>query len=410
MDEKGKQNVRVLLIDSIKNNYITTFKKIIQEIKDTYNDCSFVDMDLLAVALEYNSSVEMVETILINDKYETLNYYYNNGGNRKLPLSFAIQKNNFEVADLLMEYGAKLNNIPYYILKTSISPENTKYLLDRNLEISSILINNLITDNMIFFLKQIFNNCFFNNSFILTLLSNYKNKTPISKKQFYNKIKEEKEKIIFNESLYEIAIYNNNYEMLNLLIKYDTRDKNEMCNELYRLLCNKEESIQNQFINIIQCSEIKLKLSKKLYDKEKILKLIIGNNVKNLQNYINKNKVQLIDYFDKTNKQDLLKLAIDNNLSNRMIDLIIQQCHYENLDYYITMDGTSTPLLYFTISQNKYRIFDFLIKKGANINFGNILVNLNFDNLLNSKNLKYLLNSNYELHPILLEQVMKKKD
>ncbi|OUM61151.1 hypothetical protein PIROE2DRAFT_12906 [Piromyces sp. E2] len=411
MNETEKQNLRTLLIDSIKNNYVITFKKIIQEIKDKYKDCSFISMDLVAIALEFNSSVEMVETILINDKYETLNYYYNNGGNRKLPLSYAIQKNNFEVADLLIEYGARLNNIPYYILKTVISPQNSKYLLDRDLEISLILINNLITDNIDFFLKQIFNYYFFNNSFILELLSYYKNKTPISRNHFEDKIKKEKEKILFDESLYEISVYNNNYNIMNLLIKYDSREKEIIINEIYKILCYREDSVQTQIIKNIKNTEIKQKLGEKISCKKNILELILANDTESLQKYLKEKEVQLLDFFEKTVKhQDLLKIAIDNNLSNGTIDFIIEQCKYDNLNYYVTMNGTSIPLLYFTIYQDKYRIFDFLLKKGADINFGNMLVHLNYDNIMNTKNLKYLLNSGYNLQSAVLEQIMERND
>jgi len=396
MDETTLSKVRQSLINVIKSNDVIKFKKLIQEIKNQVNDYSIIGIDLLAISIKNNTSPEMVETVLINDKYETLNYLFEDNGIEKTPLSLAIENCNFEVANLLIEYGANINSIPYYIFHSIININNSKYILEKSILLSSDRICRLIKDNKNFFIKQMLNNFYFNTEFILKFLLYYQKQTTISNKKLEYIILKENNKIKFNESMYEAAIFSNNYEALNLLYLNDTRENSQILKDIFNVYCAHNNLVKSQFIiQRIKNIELKSSLNLMIVDREKLKELIIANNVKKVKIFLKEKNKQLEGYNEQYDQhRDLLKLAVEHDLGIPMINFIIQQGHYDNLNYIITVNDVSAPLLYFVFLKEKYQLFEFLIEKGANINYGNIFISLYFKNCINNKNIRYFLNVN----------------
>ncbi|KAL6631669.1 ankyrin repeat-containing domain protein [Neocallimastix sp. 'constans'] len=406
-----KDEIRNKFIEIIKSDNINELRKYIKRNDINIKNLNNGYFDILITAIENKASIQMIEFIISIGKYKTLNYIIGERGSfiHKTPLSSAIERNEFDVADYLIEYEADINFISYDIIHNIVNNKNSKYLLYRGIHIDNTLIIHLIEENKNYFLKQIFNYYIYNTDFILTLLSFQKSRIPVSDKQFQNKITKEKEKIKVNELFYKTAIKNNNFEAINILFNNDSRGTNVKLNDIYNIFSFEEKKSKVNFINKIRNGEIKIPVNEEFLiklekiktvneKKEKIMELIKNDNVGELQNYIKENKINMSIYNEKYDENnDILKYSIENNISIKMLDYIIQECRYENLNFNININNEQQPLLYYIISQNKYKIFDFLIKKGADVNFGSILTCLYNNNLINNKNLKYILNNNFSI-------------
>eukprot|EP00833_Pecoramyces_ruminatium_P007235 jgi/Orpsp1_1/1181267/evm.model.c7180000076523.1 len=405
----NKDEIRVKLIEIIKNNNIIELEQYIRgndiQIK-TLNNGFF---DILITAIENEVSIQMIEFIISNGKYRTMNFII--GGNHdfinKTPLSSAIERCNFKIANYLMEYGADINYISYDILKNIVNNKNSKYILNKGICINEVLIKHLIKDKKNFFLEQILEYHIYNNDFILKLVSFYKINASLSDNQLLEEILNEKEKFKFNESFYKIAVKNSNFDAINILYNNDFRDNCLILNELYNIFETEEKKRKIEFINKIKNKDIEIPFDEQLliklenittfYEKKVIIEeLIKNNNLVELQNYIKKYNIHMTDYNEKYDEyNDILKFSIENNVSIKMLNFIIQQCHYEILNFNININNEQMSLLYYLISINKFKYFEFLVKKGADVNFGKILTCLYDNKLINNKNLKYILNGNF---------------
>ena len=403
----NKKEIKERIIELIKSNNVNELQQYIQENGIQIKQFNNKFVDILITSIENDASIEMAEFIINYGKYKTMNFIIHGSPDyvKKTALSSAIKNNNFKLADYLIDYGAEINFIPYDILKTILGRKNCKYILTKGIYITSNLINSLIKDNFNYFLKQIFLDLFYCNEFILNLLSIKNSNNFLSSKQLETIINNEKNKIAINESMYKIAIDNNNYEAINILYSYDTRTKNAIFNDFYSIFKISDKTTKINFINKIKSQELEIPkdvdflncLENIITEKEKkliIMNFIKENNVAGLKKYIQENNEQLNDYNDKYDEcNDILKLSIENNVSTKMLNFIIQECQYEHFDYYININGVNISLLYFVIIQNKYKIFDILRRKNVDVNYGKILICLYKNKLLNNKNLKYILNN-----------------
>jgi len=163
-----------------------------------------------------------------------------------------------------------------------------------------------------------------------------------------------------------------------------------------------------------------------LFDKsfENIIKLIEINELKPLQNYIQDNNIQI----EKFNNSffDILIYSIESQASIQIINFIIQQCSYTDLNYtfydngilknifnfsykhHISDNGWKVPL-FSAIAFDNYEIANFLIRNKADINYitevkksngKNILQYLEHIYYLNSRNLNYILNHGFQVQGI----------
>jgi len=407
----NKEDIKGIINEIIKRNDVEELKKYIQKCDIELNYLNNKYSDILIQSIENDASIDFVECIINHGKYTTLNYIIRGGPDyvRKNPLAFAIQKNNFKLADYLMNYDADINYIPYEIFLNTLNRRNSKYFLEKGILITTDFVNNLIKDNVNYFLKQIFKFFFFDNELILKFLTCYKNRESLSIHQLNDLVEKEKSKIVFSESMYKIALVNKNYDAINILYNNETREKQIVIKDFYNIIKTGSKEAKLDFLNKIKSQEINISIEESYLKeiesivteeekKEIVMNYIINNDLDKLCKYIMDNNIKLKDIINKYDyDNDLLKLSIDNDVSFKMLDFIIEHCHYKYFDYYIHEKDNKTSLLCYVLSQNKYKVFDFLIKKGADINYGNTLIYLYNNKLLNKKNLKYILCQNYNL-------------
>ncbi|OUM63022.1 hypothetical protein PIROE2DRAFT_10547 [Piromyces sp. E2] len=120
---------------------------------------------------------------------------------------------------------------------------------------------------------------------------------------------------------------------------------------------------------------------------------------------------------------DFLSSAIENNVPIKIIEYIINQCHYNNLDYcFAVYDYIIDPKdnfiysryripIYTAIANNQFSISDLLLDYGSNINLNkdykynfylnynnisDIIIYLYKSKLLNFENLTYILNNGFK--------------
>jgi len=428
----GKRTIEPELISElIKNNKVIELKDIIKNfnIEAEYFSKNFSKDFLKYCIEEYDVSVDLVEFIINYFKYSNLNYGYEFSKLKKLnefsndnffkpPLAVAIEKNNFKVANLLIEYGADINYIKPLVLKKILNKKNSRFILDKGIKLTSNLIDILIytvpvtknkhiidintTDNVHnanYFLKQIFNYYIYDNNFILNLLGIYKNKKPFSRKNLEKVITTEKAKLSINRHIYKIAIDNENFNILTLLYDNDSRENEIILNDIYAILNNRNDG--NEILGKIENKDLRNSISILLLYHDTILSLIKSSDIIQLQNFVKENSIQLDKFNNRyTNNKDLLKFAIENTFSIEIIKYIIKECQYNDLNIYDNKEqiNMGRTYLYFAVSQNKFKISDFLLKNGADINCGDILNWLYNEKLLNIKNLKYCLNHSVDIH------------
>eukprot|EP00833_Pecoramyces_ruminatium_P007633 jgi/Orpsp1_1/1181665/evm.model.c7180000078113.1 len=149
-----------------------------------------------------------------------------------------------------------------------------------------------------------------------------------------------------NKLLYQIVFSLYDYEGIQALIVYDTRDRTIILNDLFHLFDNEENgaSLKDIFINKIKNKELNIPLIddnfiKILNDIEKIRKKVIDlinlNNISKLKHYFIKHDL-LISYINHDDF-DLLIYAIQNNVSMDMIKVITS--FYKSLNYSINTEN-----------------------------------------------------------------------
>lgn len=402
----------------IKNNDINELNSYINNNNLSICELHCDILDILVIAIEQNASIEMINYIIDNYKYEEFNYA---SSSYNSPLYYAVKNENFKLADILIKNKANVNFlcdnsltiIDYLYNKESLSRRQLKYLLYNNSNFSYELIINILSKNETNYLYDIFKYGLYNNSFILKLLSFYHHHTPVSKDSWDILISNEKNKIEIGEFMYETAINNENYKVIKLLYDYDTRDKEDINGELFKIFDNDDRKYCSGkkfiFMNLIEIGELEIPvdeyfLNNLIYidEKRNILADIIRSGSYSLfKNYINENKFS-ISYFN-TEIMDMLIFSIENNVSLSMIDYISR--HYKNLNYTINDILIYRSPLSTALSQNKFEMADILIKYGADINFKvdnkDIYHYLKRYELLNHNNFKYLLKTNFSMESII---------
>jgi len=145
-----------------------------------------------------------------NDYDDDSVYNYNNQKYKKTyyktPLICDIIEEKFSISDLLIKNGANINfNIdnmePFFINFINCSKQQIKYFIDNKYKMPKHLLKWCIKEELNpSFINTIYNN-YYNNSFIIELIFNGKNKIPLSDIQL-------KEKILFDNEIFDLAIEN----------------------------------------------------------------------------------------------------------------------------------------------------------------------------------------------------------
>ncbi|KAG4099082.1 hypothetical protein H8356DRAFT_1390549 [Neocallimastix lanati (nom. inval.)] len=383
------------IIKIIRSNNIIKLKKFLNENNINIKKLSNVNFDILIKAIENNNSDLLVKFIIINGHYSNLNYtiYEKLENIYKSPLSVAIANNYFKIAEILIEFGADINFINSDILESILNTKNINFLIDKGFN-KAILLKILIKSYRNSLLNYTLENYLFNKNFILKLIHFYRNKISISNQELSNIINTEKYNIDFYDFLYLYAIEFNNFMVMDLLFYNDGREKNVIFNNFYNNLQDKNIEINFKdgkclFIN---------NFNKYIEKRNDIVQLVRNNNIMDIKYYLKENNIKLMYFNNIYNKyNDLLKIYLENNDSLELINFLIKECNYENLNYYVCIDGKIVSLLYYILSKNKFQISDLLIKNGANINNEDFLIKLYERKHLNKLNLKYIVNSTYNI-------------
>jgi len=260
---EGKHINDILLL--CRNNNSITLEKFLNE-----NNISLRDWneklrkqekkDLLIYVIENDVPYTVIHFILKHVQYETLNYTlienkkgcsshyetlfgtFGSSNDDKTPLFLAIQKNNFQVADLLIKYQADINyftrveNIVDFLCnRNCLDLQKLKFILNRGVKAEYFFLHipSFIAEGKNIFLEVLFHYYIFNNSFILKLLHLYKTQIPQTTKNLEDLLRQEKNKIYIHPLIYKKAIDHENYESIIMMLDYDGRDRETLLDLLH---------------------------------------------------------------------------------------------------------------------------------------------------------------------------------
>jgi len=282
MDNKNNQQEKIIKIINECDGNLNTFENFIKNNDINLRDCKEKFFDILIYAIEKDLTPEIIEFIIKEGNYRNLNYtlkdidfsifVYSN--TVKIPLFEAIACENFKVADVLLDHGANLHyvydsnkNIGDYlqmtqcINKKTISYLNMKdclrYIVDENLLLKNV--NNEKIDE----LKMLFDYVVYDNTFILSLLNLYKNRTCLTSYQLKILISSQKNKLKITNKVYRKAINNSifrSFAPVQLLYLYDGSSKEFLYyktkkNEIFNYAIEKKNKeivwriLYNEFLN-----------------------------------------------------------------------------------------------------------------------------------------------------------------
>lgn len=417
-----------------------------------FKEYNTFDFDFLIFAIENKVSFEIINFILTETNYKTLNYivkinnrnesiskqkyYHEFNSSYRIPLFSAIHNNNFPVADLLMKMGADINygrDIVIYLYEECVYDNSKFYSIDNEWAIN---YNNLkyvlthgysskdptYTDNII---KKLISSS--SDAFLELYLefSSYNEKSKINIKEEYY---EEVFKYNNINGLYFLYYYDDRSmkEKKDLINKYIIDDQNDTINKLYlkefKTSFSPKDFQEKKFNFLTQekFHQIKKEWNKIINDtlnilkkRKEIKKWIEENNKERLEFHIKEKNLKLKEY--NNSNFDLLIYAIEKKVSFNLIDYIINQ--YESVNYELNIKKkiknnsdeynyyssnkpeiiniTKSPLVA-ALMESNFEVADLLIKKGANINyFNNLITFLYIYKLLDCSKLHYILKNKY---------------
>jgi len=359
-------------------------------------------LNLLILAIEEESTTEIIEYLLKECTYKCFNYEVDN----KTPLYLAIEKEDYTIADILIKYGADVNESPLIEKlqeKNLLKESNLKYLLKKGLKIKNTEIEKIYKPIL---LKIISEKYIFTNTFIIKLLYIYKNNKIIPRIEFKNIIQNEKQKIRFSNNHYENV--KNDFKNINILFNYDGSYEQNMKFKIikYKILRSAIELYINDYEN------------EKNHEKNlSYVKNILNYNALNFREIISMH----MDLLNKSNEtsdtvSDLSKLVIESTIEKfcimddgkydskkinyiinmaikvddeKMVNYIIKYCKYSS-EIDLNKKDINNEIVIIKALGNE-EIFETLLDNGANINVkdknGNPLISLiinNFPYLLNT--------------------------
>jgi len=393
--------------------------------------------DVLTYSIRYNSSIEMLKFIL--PYYTNLDYtitiHSSSIDKYESPLSCALAHNKFDVANLLLKYGAdkcykinKLDIIHHLYISRTLNITNLNYMISHNFIITPELVNTLIINNKNVYLKLLFKKYIFTNEYILKLLNIYKNHNPLSKAQFNAIVLKEKNKIEIKYTWFCDALKYYNNDAIVLFLNHVGDDFNLFLNkfktsEIFEILDNAvernnyiliEQLLSSKLIdfNIIKIDEF---LSRDFFSPERV-----NQNFNSMEFFIEKmlnnvtfdfrnnsfNKILLV--IGKTEHIELVEFFIQRSLNHKTFDfkiiaferllLLINKINEINKKEYI-------DLVYFMIDKSlSHPTFDFKI-----ISFENVLLEIsqyNDNNLIKLFIRKSFIHETFDLEKVNIKNVL----
>jgi len=280
--------------------YIINNKEII--IKFNKVSCNF---DLLIYSIENNYPFETIKYIINNFNYKSFDYglegkdiyFYS-----KTPLFEAISKENFELADFLLDKGAtlnKVNTIKFLMSEGSLKPNVIIYLFLKDYNVSEKEDSYYMINTWIEKKKNI----------ILEMYLNYFNIKKIRKEYYY------------------MAIEKRNIDALIILYRYDKRPNKTILEEIFNIL-------DINFYNVDEAKKFILD-SEQEFQEDKFYYNIFQNiknenkkNYEKLKNDLIIDKEKYVTY----GKEIKEFFKQKNSISEKKIQFIRQYDIFSNLD------------------------------------------------------------------------------
>ena len=426
------------IIEILKRDNIVELQQYISE--NTIKYLNSENFDILISAIECGVSNDLINYIINQFNYDSLDYCFHNINNEyeysfqeNIPLFTAIAKNEFNIADLLLTKKANMefNNFTlfqYLKDKNVLNGENLKYILDKGLKFDNNLLEKTIyqwlTDGKNDLLRVIFKNY---------ILNHFDELKTIETKEFIilrhvNVIEDIVKKSLDVENYRALEIFirdsdNREEEILNILFDifedYSSEKENYiiMNDTNTKTLNNKDK--RNAFLNSINDNALKTKIKSFLSIKEDIIEILTRNDLSELKQFIDINNIKL-EKLNNTNF-DILILAIEYDVSSKIINYIINQTNYDNLDYcFYYQNGefdysfNENIPLFTAIAKNNFEIATVLINNNADINYkydienSDIITYLYDKKCLNIENLKYILNNKFIIEKEANNNIIKK--
>ena len=405
----------VLLLNLIKNNKYNELKYLIRKYNISLSKFNVKNsFDILLYTIENTTSNNILQLVINNCKYPTLNYSFQyNNGIVTTPLFSSIIYSSVKVTSFLLNNYCDINyftdnfNLLYNLKRLDFLTEKIfKFLIKRGLSIKYIKT----VDYYSFPYLNIVTDCFiFNNEFIIALLNYYKNREELSIKKLKEIINKENFKIQFPFKWYLNSLKNEEYRNIELFNFY------EGIENILIILMNLNEpllkyklllKLQNNELNFtVDHNIINRSFEKAINEQRNILSsLIKNNNINSLNDFLLENKAML-EHIN-SNDYDVLAYSIYENVKFDIFELIVKSFSYSIYDYNIPSSihvDFITPLVY-SLMNDRFDICSYLIMRGADINYGflneqneNIILEfLNNHEKLSINNTKYILNFLFE--------------
>jgi len=446
---------RYNILEILNRNDKYELEKYIYDKIILLNNINDDDFDILISAIESDVSIDMINFIILQGEYYTLDYFIIENNSVLTPIFSAVGKNRFDIADILLENQADINYfngdiLNYLYDQKLLNIENLKYILKKGLNIEAIttkFIYDLIDNFENNFLEIIFNHYTYTNEFILQLLKVYKNYNLINNSyelvkksnvsvndDFKNILSENNNKIFIDEKMYEKAIKSKNYEALKILFKNDNNEQDKILKRIikYNLLERSVEMNDYSYVKkVLSYDPFNFKnihyeeiIFKALQNNRKIAFLLLKsfidkNNYNNIKKSNTKYDLQILNLIVnkliKRNNFQLLKSFIEDDEFKSIINLNVRDINGEyplhtaffndNIDIfkYLLKNGANgdiknnndSSLLLLAINDNKYEFVKCLVKHNSFINeknfSGNSLLHISI-NQNNSNITEYLIN------------------
>jgi len=361
--------------------------------------------DVLIYAIENSASLEIIKYIISQYHYNSFRYNIMENGIAKSPLQAALAKNNFEVADILLRLNADINGfinnkciISYLYFLNNLNNKNLKYILNNGFSVSNIkpdFIYDIIEEKQNKFLQIISNYSY--NALILRLLGIYKNRLILSDEQIEEILTYEKGKLIIDDTMYEKAYNNNNYEAMRILFGHDTSEEYVIFRRL-----NKYNVLENAVrLNNIRFVENLLKYETFSFHTINFKTILTeANNTLNMDLFKLLVDSSLKDSFDESTKQyHPTHINYMINMAIRIGNFEIVKYLTESKEYKSSVNLNSKDIngeypIITAFYDGKFEVFKYLIEHGADVNFndnGHSLLSSAIDNTECIKYVKYLL-------------------
>lgn len=298
--------------------------------------------DILIFAISHGASILTLQTLLncFPKAYQDLNYVFQ----KTTPLAISLSMNNMKITEFLINHGAKINfighqfdNVLFYLYRKKKLTENSLcFLLENNVETyGNKFLYKIIIDKHLPFLSIYLSYLTpFNLQSIIKLLNVYKNKIPISQKDFNNYIEHEKAKkyrMVIDEDLVSFLCLKSNEDILKIVLN------NQVLYQQFNILLN---NIDTNYLSRIYNQKKRnifknhLEQGVKIHQRD-LIEEIFNNNDKEIIKYILDNgaisNIQHINVVYEESKTKIVENDILNIFIENGADFHISLTNYEKL-------------------------------------------------------------------------------